>query len=103
MSEITTTNTKVAKHGEKMIEVRIHFWTDGITKEEDTVIPKHAWDSGVVSIPVNKAHGITPASQQPFNSILDLTSVLAKVLVEHGVTLHTGRKLRKLVKSEPTA
>ena len=76
MSEDTTPNTKVAKHGEKMIEVRIRFWTDKITGGEDTVIPKHAWDSGVVVMDGNKTHGITPASPQPFNSILDLTSVL---------------------------
>ena len=31
--------------------------------------------------------------------ILDLQNVLAKVLTEHGVTLHANRKLRKLIKA----
>ncbi len=99
MSEDTTPDARVAKYGEKMIEVRIRFWTDGIADKKDTVIPKHAWDSGVVVMDGNKTHGISPASPQPFNQILDLTSVLSKVLVQHGVTLHTGRKLRKLIKT----
>ena len=88
-----------AKHGEKMIEVRIRFWTDGIAEQKDTIIPKHAWDSGVVVMDTNKSHDIAPKSPQPFNSILDLQSVLAKVLGEHGVVLHANRKLRKLIKA----
>src|SRR5579862_2981574 len=76
-----------AKHGEKMIEVRIRFWTDGIAPEKNTVVPKEAWDSGVVVMDGNGLHGITPKSPQPFNSILDLQVVLAKVLGENGVTL----------------
>ena len=92
-----TPAAKVAKHGEKMVEVRIRFWTDGMSSRKDSVIPKHAWDSGVIIMEGNKTHGITPGSPQPFNSILDLTSVLAKVLVEHGVTIRTNRKLRKLI------
>jgi len=94
-----TPAAQVAKYGEKMIEVRIRFWTDGLSGQKDLVIPKHAWDSGVIVMDGNKTHGITPASPQPFNSILDLTSVLAKVLVDQEVTLHTNRKLRKLIQS----
>src|SRR6185436_21013835 len=70
-----------AKHGEKMIEVRIRFWTDGIAEQKDTIIPKHAWDHGVVVMDINKSHGIAPKSPQPFNSLLDLQNALAKVLV----------------------
>ncbi|HTR43355.1 MAG TPA: hypothetical protein VMH87_17215, partial [Pseudomonadales bacterium] len=102
MNETTTPTARVAKHGEKMIEVRVRFWTDGITGNKDTVIPKHAWDSGMVSMERNEVHGIKPASWQPFNSILDLQSVIAKVLIEHEVTLHTNRKSRKLLKPERT-
>ena len=94
-----TPTPKVAKHGQKMIEVRVRFWTDCLTDQKDAVIPKHAWDSGVVIIEGNKTHGITPDSPTPFNSILDLTSTIAKVLVDQGVTLHANRKLRKLIQA----
>jgi hypothetical protein len=97
MPNPNTPTARVAKHGDKMIEIRVRFWTDGISDQQDTVIPKHAWDSGVVVMDGNRSHGITPASPQPFNSILDLISVLGKVLVDHGVTLHTNRKSRKLI------
>ena len=99
MPDNTTPAARAVKHGEKMIEVRIRFWTDGIAEQKDTVIPKHAWDSGVVVMDSNKSHGIAPEAPQPFNSILDLQNVLAKVLTEHGVTLHANRKLRKLIKA----
>jgi hypothetical protein len=79
-----------------MIEVRVRFWTDSISGQENTIIPKHAWDGGVVVMDSNESHGITPGSPRPFNSLLDLTSALAKVLVDHGITLHTSTKTRKL-------
>ncbi len=91
-----TTPAAVAKHGDKMIEVRIRFWTDGIADQEHAVEPKHAWTTGIVVMDTNKSHGITPNKPKPFNSILDLQSVLAEVLMEHGVTLHVHRKDRKL-------
>ena len=85
-----------AKHGEKMIEVRVRFWTNNLVKKHK-LMPRHAWDNGTVGMDSNKSHRIQPKSPMPFNSLLDLPSVLAKVLVQHGVTLHAGRKLRKLV------
>ena len=98
MPDDTTPTARTAKHGDKMIEVRIRFWTDGIAEQKDTIVPKHAWDNGIVVMDSNKSHGIAPKSPQPFASILDLQAVLAKVLTEHDVTLHANRKLRKLVK-----
>ena len=39
-------NNKVAaqeaEHGEKMIEVKIRFWTNSIAEQEGKIIPKHA-------------------------------------------------------------
>ena len=92
-----TPTARVAQHGDKMIEVRVRFWTDNISDQENTIIPKHAWDGGVVVMDTNKSHGITPGPPRPFNSLLDLTSALAKVLVDHGITLHTSTKTRKLI------
>ena len=87
-----------AKHGDKMIEVRVRFFTDGIARADGKIVKKHAWDSGFVSMDRNESHGIKPASPLPFNSILQLQTVLAKVLTQHGVTLYVSPKLQKLIK-----
>jgi hypothetical protein len=86
-----------AKHGEKMIEVRIRFWTDEIAEEPGKVVPKHAWTSGVVHIAANKAHGIVPENPKPFNSLLDVGKIIEAVLIEHGIMLHLERRMKKYV------
>lgn len=85
---------KEAKHGQKMVEVKVRFWTDDIA-EKGKVVPKHAWSSGVVRIERNDAHGIVPSNPVPFNSLLDLGASIEKVLVEHGVVLHPSRKMKR--------
>lgn len=90
---------KDAKHGEKMIEVKIRFWTDQISRTGGTVIPKHAWSSGVVRMERNEAHGIVPSSPIPFNSLLDLGAAVEKALIKHGVVLHPSRKMQKYTPS----
>jgi len=35
--------SKRATQGEKMIEVRISFWTNKIAAKKDEIVPKHAW------------------------------------------------------------
>jgi len=97
MSEAKTIAARVAKQGEKMIEVRIRFWTDDISSEPKTVIPKHAWTSGVVHIQKNETHGITPANPKPFNSLLDLGAVIEKTLKEHGIVLHVSAGMKKYI------
>lgn len=78
-----------------MIELRIRFWTDEIAKQPGHVVPKHAWDNGIVVMDSNKDHGISPQNPKPFRSLMDLTSVIEKVLIEHGITLHPGARLAK--------
>ena len=86
---------KEAKHGQKMIEVKVRFWTDDMADEKGKVIPKNAWTSGVVRVEKNEAHGIKPSAPAPFNSLLDLGASIEKVLIEHGVVLHASRKMKK--------
>jgi hypothetical protein len=86
---------KQATHGEKMIEVRIRFWTNKIALGRGKVIPKHARTSGVVRIQPNSLHDIVPGKPRPFNSLLDLGSAIEKVLIEHGIVLHRSRKMKK--------
>jgi len=93
-----TGKPSVARHGHRMIEVRIKFWTDKIAAGRNgNIIPKHAWDSGVVVMTANPDHSIkSEGNPEILHSILDLPSTVAKVLTDHGVTLHTDRRSRKL-------
>jgi hypothetical protein len=96
-------NAKEAKFGEKMIDVKVCFWTDDLSGDKRKVIPKHAWTSGVVCVERNETHGIKPSARIPFNSLLDLGSSIEKAFIKHGVVLHPGRKMKKyisLVESE---
>ena len=87
--------SKEAKQGEKMIEVKLRFWTNDISEEPGKVIPKNAWAAGVVRIDRNKSHGIEPSKPLPFHSLLDIGAVIEKVLIEHGVVLHPSPKMKK--------
>ena len=90
-----------AKYGEKMIEVKVRFWTNNIAYKEGLIKPKHAWASGVVRMERNDSHDIVPSYPVPFNSLMEISSVIERVLIEHGVQLHCDRKMAKYIKSSP--
>jgi hypothetical protein len=87
-----------AQHGEKMIEVKLRFWTNNLAGDAGKVVPKHAWSAGVVRIERNPSHGITPGKPRPFHSLLDIGAVIEKVLLEHQVVLHPSRQMKKYMK-----
>jgi hypothetical protein len=58
--------TKAAKWGKRMIEVRVRFWTDCIAEGKGQIRPRHAWGGGVILIDRNESHGISPKSPVPF-------------------------------------
>jgi len=87
-----------AKYGERMLEVRVRFWTDGIAEGEGQIMPKHAWTSGVVRMQHNESHGISPENPIPFNSLMQLTQVVERVLIQHGIKLHRLGRMAKYVK-----
>ena len=89
-----------AKHGDKMIEVKIRFWTNDIANEPGKVVPKHAWTAGVVRIERNDSHGIQPTNPLPFHSLLDVGAVIERVLIEHGVKLHPSKKAAKYLRTK---
>ncbi len=89
-----------AKHGEKMIEVKIRLWTNNISPESGKVLPKHAWSSGVVRVEGNKSHGLVPGSPQPFHSLLDVGAVIEKVLIQHGIVLHLSSRTKKYMSGD---
>ena len=94
-------NSLEAEHGQKMIEVKLRFWTSGIAPEEGKIVPKHAWTGGVVRIEQNKSHGIEPGSPKPFHSLLDVGAVIEKVLLDHGILLHPSIRMRKYLRDRP--
>jgi hypothetical protein len=87
--------SRQAEQGERMIEVKIRFWTNDIASGKGSVRPKHAWASGVVRVERNKTHDINPGSPRPFHSLMDLPAVIEKVLIEHGIVLHLNRRMKK--------
>jgi hypothetical protein len=95
MAKIEDIESREAQEGEKMIEVKLRFWTNAISTEPGKVVPKHAWASGVVRMQCNRSHGIVPSNPRPFNSLLDVGAVIEKVLIDHGVTLHPDSRMRK--------
>ncbi len=84
-----------AQHGEKMIEVKLRFWTNDIAGKPGNVVPRNAWAAGVVRIEKNASHGIKPGKPLPFHSLLDIGAVIEQVLIEHDVVLHPSRKMKK--------
>jgi len=93
----STPSPKRAKHGEKMIEVSVRFWTDDIAGQKELILPRHAWTGGVVRIQRNQAHGIKPSKDVIFNSLLELPFAIEKVLLAERITLHGTSRTRKYI------
>ena len=74
-------------HGEKMIEIRIHLWTDQIAETHGETVPKHALDAGIVSLPRNKSHGIPASDSVKFHTLMQLPAAIEKLLVRQGIQL----------------
>jgi hypothetical protein len=89
-----------AKYGEKMIEVKVRFWTNDIAPD-DQIQPGHAWTGGVVRIVPNKSHGISSGDATPFNSLLEIGSAIEKVLIDHGIVLYPSNRMKKYVHDRP--
>jgi hypothetical protein len=92
----------IAEHGEKMIQINVRLWTNKISPAKGEILQKHAWSSGVIRLEANKAHNIKLSKPIPFHSLMDLNAVIEKVLIQHGIMLHTSRKLRKYVSTLKT-
>lgn len=90
-----------AKHGEKMIEVKIRFWTNDIAPKNGQILKKYALTAGVVRMEPNTSHDIKPGKPRPFHTLLDVGSVIERVLIEHGIVLHPGRRMSKYVRARP--
>ncbi len=95
MSKTEPASTLDAQPGERMIEVKLRFWTNDIANGKGKIRPRHAWSGGVVRMESNVTHGIKPKRPQVFHSLLDVGAVIEKVLLQHGIQLHPSRRMRK--------
>ena len=98
MAKIGTAPPSIAKHGEKMIQISVRFWTDGIANVKGEIIQKHAWSHGVVNLETNHAHNIRPNSPIPFNSLMELPTAVEKVLIRQNIVLHSSSRMAKYIK-----
>jgi hypothetical protein len=84
-------------HGEKMIELTLRFWTNGISKKGGYVVKRECWDAGVVYVRSNGTHGLAKDGHPiPFNSLPELAGTVQNALIKSGVRLHPGHKSRRL-------
>ncbi len=94
MADINEIEAREAKHGEKMIEIKVRFWTNNLTPQKDNIIPKNGWASGVVRIAKNDTHGVKSKHPIPFNSLMEIPAAIEQVLVQHGIKLHIDRAMK---------
>lgn len=98
MVDDSSVEAKEAKHGNKMIEVKVRFWTNDLAPQSDKILPGHAWTAGIVRLKPNTSHGIDPKAPVPFNSLMELPFAIEKLFVQNGITLHVGARMRKYLK-----
>jgi hypothetical protein len=88
-----------ARQGEKMLELRVHLFTNGIAKN-GKIQPRHAWGCGTVSMERNDAHGVIPQKPKMSNSLLELPGTVEKTLIDHGIAILPSRRMKKYLYSK---
>lgn len=89
-----------APQNEKTIKATVYFFTDGIANDKDSIIPKHAWTKGYISLVANDSHGIRSAHSKHFNTLLELATSLEDLLIDAGITLHITQDMEKYISKE---
>ena len=92
---MATRQVKV-EYGEKMIEVRVRFYTNNLA-DEGYIIPKHGWTNGAVQMDRNDFHKIESGKSFPFNSIMEIPAAIEKALVDQKIALHRVRRMSKYI------
>ncbi len=90
--------------GQRMVEVRVRFFTNKIAEEKGHIVEKNIWDNGMVSLKSNDAHGIESCeSPTPFNSFSEIVMAIEEQLIQNGVKVHFNRRrMKKLMAEEQT-
>ena len=100
MDNFSELEAKEAQHGKKMIEIKVRFWTNNIAPLEGQIIPKNARTGGVVRITRNELHRIKPTKPIPFNSLMEITSAIEKILIQNEIVLHPSRRMNKYLNDD---
>jgi hypothetical protein len=87
--------SREAEHGQKMIEVKIRFWTDAIATAQGQVVPKHGWTSGVVRIKSNPVHGFVDHDPIIFNTLAQVPAKIEELLIREGIVLRPTARTRR--------
>jgi len=89
----------MTRNEERMIEIKVRFWTGEISRTKGTVEPRHCWDAGTVGIKPNKLHGIKWQKSIPFNSLMGISQAVEMMLVRAGIRIHKGKITKKYIES----
>jgi hypothetical protein len=82
------------EHGDRVIKLEVHFWTNDIVSDEEKRILKVAWDSGTICILKNEGHGIDRSEPIHFDSLSELQSTIERAFKEKGISLLHSEKYR---------
>ena len=91
-----------APHGEKMITMKLKFWTNNIPLDN----PKMAWCSGVVHLVANRSRGLgrdTGTNPIPFNQLEEVTGDTGKIGIVEAIIQALEREHVILVESHKTS
>lgn len=83
------------RRGEKMIEVRVRFWTNNIAKTKGHIVPKHCWAGGMIYTPKNASHGIKSSGKKPFHSLDEVQSAIEQAMTDVGIKVHESKRRAK--------
>jgi hypothetical protein len=100
-TDLTETEAVDAAWGERMIEVRVRFFTNGIAEGKGQVRPKHAWAQGMVRMERNESHGIGTSDPLPFNSLMEIPAAIERLLIAHNIRLHASDRERRYYNLPP--
>ena len=84
-----------ADYGERMLQVTLYFWTNGIAKGRGKILPRHVWGSGMLRVEPNKAHGIPSRKTLAFHSLLEMSAKIESLFLQNGITVHPSRRMKK--------
>lgn len=88
-----TKRVKNVPVGERMIELRIRFWTNDIDgNPKGTITQRVCWDGGVVYAVRNRSHGIRRKGESRFRGLCQLLCSVEKVLEKQDIRLQKGPK-----------
>lgn len=85
----------------KMIQIRIHLFTNDLAPQKGAVLPKHAWELGWISLPANRKHGIPAGHNKRFKTLLQLPAKIEELLKENGITIHLSASKKYMTTERP--